>query len=323
MTTRRIFLAAGAATLLAAPHLRAATAWKPTRPIRLIVTYPPGGVTDIAGRISAEGLTQVLGQSVVVENRAGAGGNIGVQAAAQAEPDGYTIMLGTVALFGVNPIMYKNSGVDAVRDFQCLGTVGDNPNVLSVVPSRSKAKTVAELVAEAKARPMIVGSVGNGSSSHLSAVTFMKATGIEATHVPYRGAAPMMTAMLAGEVDFAFDTTATSTPQIRAGAIRPLAVTTAKRTSSLPEVPTLQEAGLKDYEMSIWYGLFARKDMPKEIYDALADATEKMRGPKLTERLQQSFIDPLTIPRAELSSWLTKDATRWQKIATDAGIQAD
>jgi tripartite-type tricarboxylate transporter receptor subunit TctC len=323
MFSRRSALA-GFGTLLAAPALHAQpTGWAPTRPIRLIVTYPPGGVNDIVGRIVAEPLSHELGQPVIVENRAGAGGNIGTQAAAQADADGHTILFGTTAMFGVNPILYKSSGVDAVRDFDCLGTIGEVANVLSAVPSKLRATTVAELIAEAKARPLVYGSVGNGSSSHLSAVVFLKTAGIDATHVPYRGSSPLVAAMLASEVDFGFDTTATSTAHAKSGAIRPLAVTTSRRASALPEVPTLKESGMPDYDLGIWFGLFVSTRTPPEATRRLTEALEKTRTPQTEQRLKTAYVEPLYIPRDQVTNWVKASAARWQDIARDAHIAVD
>ncbi|WP_240757149.1 Bug family tripartite tricarboxylate transporter substrate binding protein [Roseicella aquatilis] len=322
MTTRRAAVTV-MGTLLAAPALRAQPGWNPTRPVRLIVTYPPGGVNDIVGRIVAEPLGRELGQPVVVENRAGAGGNIGTLAAAQAEPDGHTILLGTTALFGVNPILYANSGVDAVRDFVPLGTIAEVANILSVIPRRTQARTVDELVADAKRRPLVYGSVGNGSSSHFSAVVFLKAAGIEATHVPYRGSSPLVAAMLAGEVDFGFDTAATSTTHIQSGAFRALAVTTARRTSALPDVPTMQEAGIAGYDLGIWLGLFAPARTPTPIVARLQAAMDRIRMEQTAERLRGAFVDPLQIPRDDLPSWVATESARWQQIAREARITAD
>ncbi|PHK95394.1 hypothetical protein CR162_07840 [Pseudoroseomonas rhizosphaerae] len=325
MTTRRLALAA-LGGLTAPGLLRAQTAgmaWKPSRPVRLIVTYPPGGVNDIVGRIVAEPLGAALGQPVVVENRAGAGGNIGTVAASQAEPDGHTILFGTTAMFGVNPVLYRDSGVNAAEDFRCLGTIGEVANVLSAVPRRSQARTVQELVAEARQRPLVYGSVGNGSSSHLSAVVFLKSAGIEATHVPYRGSSPLVAAMLAGEVDFGFDTAATSTAHIRAGALRPLGVTTTRRASALPEVPTMQEAGLKDYDLGIWFGLFVSARTPAHVVEGLQQAMLSTRTPQIAERLQRAYVDPLAIPAGQLDAWVKEGSRRWQAIAREAGIRAD
>lgn len=326
MTTRRTTLAALGGVLLAPRLLHAqpnGSVWKPNRPVRLIVTYPPGGVNDIVGRIVAEPLGAELGQPVVVENRAGAGGNIGTLAAAQAEPDGHTILFGTTAMFGVNPILYRDSGVNAAEDFLCLGTIGEVANVLSVVPRRSQARTVRDLIAEAQQRPLVYGSVGNGSSSHLSAVVFLKSAGIQATHVPYRGSSPLVAAMLASEVDFGFDTTATSTSHIRSGSLRPLGVTTTRRASALPDVPTMQEAGLKDYSLGIWFGLFVPVRTPPAIVASLQQALLRTRTAQTTERLQKAFVDPLAVPTEKLQGWVKADSRRWQGIAREAGIQAD
>ncbi|MFC3127443.1 Bug family tripartite tricarboxylate transporter substrate binding protein [Pseudoroseomonas globiformis] len=323
ITRRTAMLASGG--LMAPGLLRAqrAAGWKPDRPLRLIVTYPPGGVNDIVGRIVAEPFGAALGQSLVVENRAGAGGNIGTLAAAQADPDGHTILFGTTAMFGVNPVLYSNSGVDAARDFVCLGSIGEVANVVSAVPRRSQARNVAELAAEAERRPLVYGSVGNGSSSHLSAVVFLKMLGIQATHVPYRGSSPLVAAMLAGEVDFGFDTTATSTAHARAGALRPLGVTTARRASALPDVPTLQEAGLPGYELGIWFGFFVPARTPDAIVATLRQALMRTRTAQTTARLQGAFVEPLAIPAETLPAWIAAESSRWQQIARDAGIRAD
>ncbi|MEI6158214.1 MAG: tripartite tricarboxylate transporter substrate binding protein [Roseococcus sp.] len=322
-TTRRLALA-GLGTLLAAPSLRAQP-WQATRPLRIIVTYPPGGVNDIVGRIIAEPLSRELGQPVLIESRAGAGGNIGTVVAAQAEPDGYTILFGTTALFGVNPILYAAaSGVDAVRDFTSLGTIGEVANILSVVPGRVQATNMAAFIAEAKARPLIFGSVGNGSSSHLSAALFLSMTGIEATHVPYRGSSPLVAAMLAREVDFGFDTTATSTAQIRAGSLRALAVTTTTRASALPDVPTMQEAGLAGYDLGIWFNLGVPRRTPAPVVARLAEALERARNqPQTHERLRTAFVEPLALPLPENEAFIAASAARWQAIARAARVSID
>ena len=313
---------AGLGTLLAAPAVRA-QGWQPTRPVRMIVTYPPGGVNDIVGRIVAEPLSRELGQPVVIENRAGAGGNIGTVAAAQAEADGTTILLGTTALFGVNPILYASSGVDATRDFTSLGTIGEAANVLSVMPGRVQATDMAAFIAEAKRRPLTYGSVGNGSSSHMSAVLFLRMAGIEATHVPYRGSSPLVAAMLAKDVDFGFDTTATSTAHVRSGAFRALAVTTVRRPSALPEVPTMQEAGLAGYDMGIWFNLAVPRRTPPAIVARLAEALARTRTPESAARLRAAFVEPLAVPRAEDDAFVAASAARWQAIAREARIAAD
>lgn len=300
-----------------------AVAWRPIRPLRVIVPYPPGGVTDIVGRIGAEVLGAVFGQTVVVENRPGAGGNIGMAAAAREVPDGHCLLLGTAAMFGVNPVIYTNQPFDALADFAAAGVLGEVANVLSVAPARTNARTVSELVAEAKRRPMIFGSAGNGSFSHLSAITFMKATGIEATHVPYRGGAPLAMAMLAAELDFAFDTTTTSAANAQSGAIRALAVTSALRNLSLPEVPTLTEAGVAGDVLRSWMGFFVPAATPAPVLTGLRAAMERTDTPAAREKLQRAYVDPFFLPAAELQDWWLQDSRHWQSIVRKAGIRAD
>ncbi len=313
---------AGLGTILAAPALRAQT-WAPTRPVRIVVTYPPGGVNDIVARIVAEPLSRELGQPVVVENRAGAGGNIGTQHVAQSDADGYSILLGTTALFGVNPIVYASSGVDAVRDFTSVGMLGEVANVLSVIPGKVQATTLQAFIEEAKRRPMVFGSVGNGSSSHLSAAVFMKMAGIEATHVPYRGSSPLVAAMLAKDVDFGFDTTATSTAHIRSGAFRALAVTTTRRATALPDVPTMQEAGLAGYDLGIWFNLAVARRTPAPVVARLREAVAATATPQTADRLRTAFVEPIAVPAAENDAWIAASAGRWQAIAREMRLTAD
>jgi tripartite-type tricarboxylate transporter receptor subunit TctC len=316
-------LAAGLAAGMPGRGRAQETGWRPDRPLRVIVTFPPGGVMDICGRLGAELLGRALDQPVVVENRAGAGGNVGALAAAQAAPDGYTILLGSPAILGVNPVLYPRSGVDAARDFVPLGTIGEVANILSVVPRRVQATSVAELIAEAKRRPLLFGSVGNGSSSHLAGATFLRMAGIEATHVPYRGSAPLVTAMLAGEVDFGFDTTATSTPHIRSGAFRALAASTTRRASALPEVPTFAEAGLPGYDVGLWTGLFVHKATPAPVVAALRQAMAKGRTPEYEEKLRRAYVDPLLVPEEELVRWTAESAARWNAVSRELKLEAD
>jgi tripartite-type tricarboxylate transporter receptor subunit TctC len=320
MHTRRATLGAAAA-LLAAPALGQAAF--PDRPLRLVVSYPPGGVTDIVGRIVAEPLGQRLGQPVIVENRAGAGGNIGAQAASAADPDGYTLLVGTAAMYGVNPLLYAKSGVDLQRDFLPLGTINDMANVLSVNPKRLDVGSVAELVARGKTGGLIYASVGNGSSSHLCAALLQRMAGFEATHVPYRGSAPAVAALLAAEVDFLFDTTATSTQQIRAGTFRGLGVSTATRASALPEVPTIAEAGIPGYAVSVWNTLLVPRRAPEPVVARLRQAFAEAMDAATQARLRSAYVDPLLVPPAELDAWLDREQSTWLRMARDAGVTVD
>ena len=322
---RRALAASGAVLAWPAFTARAADAptWRPTRPVRVIVPYPPGGVTDIVGRIGAEALGQALGQAVVVENRPGAGGNIGMAAAVREAPDGHCLLLGTAAMFGVNPVIHPNQPFDPLADFAGAGMLGEVANVLSVPPGRTRARSVAELVAEAKRRPMVFGSAGNGSFSHLSAATFTRTMGVEATHVPYRGGAPLAAAMLAGEVDFAFDTTTTSAANAQSGAIRALAVSTARRAPSLPDVPTLAEAGVAGDVLRSWMGFFVPAATPAPVLAGLRAAMGRTDGPATHEKLRRAFVDPFNLPTAELDGWWRQDSRHWQGVARGAGVRPD
>lgn len=311
-------------SLLAAPTTLRAQGSFPNRPLRLVCTYPPAGVTDIVSRLMAEPLGRILGQPVVVENRAGAGGQIGAMAVHQADADGYTLMLGTAAMFGVNPVLYASQGLVPERDFAHLGMVGVTPNVLSVNAKKNTIQSVAELVAAGKRGTLTMGSVGNGSSSHLSGVLFLKKAGFEATHVPYRGSSPTVAALLAGDVDFIFDTTASSTTQVRAGNFRGLAVTTAQRSFALPEVPTLQEAGVADYDLGPWVGLHCSAKVPEPIVTRLrAAVSEAMAIPATLQKLRDAYVEPYSVPEAQLGKAIHDSAAAWSQLARDANLRAD
>jgi len=323
MLSRRSALVLSAG-LLAAPAVHAQGAF-PNKPLRIIVPYPPGGVTDIMGRLAAEAMARHLGQPVVVENRAGAGGNIGAMASAQAEPDGYTLFLGTMATQGVNPILYPDPRFDPRKAFVGVGMMADMPNVMSCLPRRYNPASAREAIARAKAEPgkMTFGSVGNGSSAHLSLVMLEKLAGVDFVHVPYRGSAPAVAALLAGDLDLLFDASATSAPHILQGSIKGLAVTMDRRIGSLPNTPTLQEEGVAGYHLSVWNGVFTQSRVPAPILARLQDAFNKAMDAAMLERLKANHTEPLLIPTAELQPWLDRDAQRWGQVARDSGIKID
>jgi tripartite-type tricarboxylate transporter receptor subunit TctC len=323
MFTRRSALALSAG-LLAAPAVHAQGAF-PNKPLRIIVPYPPGGVTDIMGRLAAEAMARHLGQTIVVENRAGAGGNIGAMAAAQAEPDGYTLFLGTMATQGVNPILYPDPRFDPRKAFVGVGMMADMPNVMSCLPRRYNPANAREAIARAKAEPgkMTFGTVGNGSSAHLSLVMLEKLAGLDFVHVPYRGSAPAVAAMLAGDLDLLFDASATSAPHILQGSMKGLAITMDRRIGSLPNTPTLQEEGVAGYHLSVWNGVFTQSRVPAPILARLQDAFNKAMDAAMLERLKANHTEPLLIPTAELQPWLDRDAQRWGQVARDSGIKID
>ncbi|MCA3364378.1 MAG: tripartite tricarboxylate transporter substrate binding protein [Roseomonas sp.] len=321
--TRRSALALSAG-ILAAPAVHAQGAF-PNKPLRIIVPYPPGGVTDIMGRLAAEAMARHLGQTIVVENRAGAGGNIGAMAAAQAEPDGYTLFLGTMATQGVNPILYPDPRFDPRKAFVGVGMMADMPNVMSCLPRRYNPASAREAIVRAKAEPgkMTFGTVGNGSSAHLSLVMLEKLAGVDFVHVPYRGSAPAVAALLAGDLDLLFDASATSAPHILQGSIKGLAVTMDRRIGSLPNTPTLQEEGVAGYHLSVWNGVFTQSRVPAPILARLQDAFNKAMDAAMLERLKANHTEPLLIPTAELQPWLDRDAQRWGQVARDSGIRID
>lgn len=315
---------AGIAGLLAVPRARAQGAF-PNRALRIIVPYPPGGSTDIIGRLAAEAMGRHLGQPIVVENRPGAGGNIGALAAAQAEPDGYTLFLGTMATHGVNPVIYPDARLDPVRDFAGVGLMADQPNVLSVNPRRLNVRTVTEVLAMARQRPgtLTCGSVGNGSSAHLSLALLQHMTGLEFVHVPYRGSSPAVAAMLAGDLDLLFDASITSAAHVRSGAFRALAITMNRRLAALAEVPTLDEAGVPGYHLSVWNGVFTQSRVPAPILARLQQAFEASMDAAMLERLRANSVEPLIVPSAELPRWLAEDQARWMRLARETGIRPD
>ncbi|MBR0670806.1 Bug family tripartite tricarboxylate transporter substrate binding protein [Neoroseomonas soli] len=321
--TRRGALTA-AATMLAAPAVQAQGTF-PNKPVRMIVPYPPGGVTDIMGRLAAEAMSRQLGQPIVVENRAGAGGNIGAKAAALAEPDGYTLLLGTSATQGVNPVLYPDPAFDPRRDLTGIGVMADMPNLLVCNPRRWNPSSAAEAIARCKAEPgkVLFGSVGNGSSSHLSQAMLTKMAGIEVVHVPYRGSSPAVAAMIAGDLDLLFDASATSTPHVRGGSVKALAVTMRQRFSLLPDVPTLDEQGVRGYHLSVWNGVLTQSRVPAPVLARLRQAFERAMDDAMRERLKANFTEPMSIPTAGLQSWLAEDAELWGRVARDSGIRAD
>jgi tripartite-type tricarboxylate transporter receptor subunit TctC len=323
MLTRRAALALSAG-MLAAPAVHAQGAF-PNKPMRIIVPYPPGGVTDIMGRLIAEPMGRQLGHPIVVENRAGAGGNIGAMAAAQAEPDGYTLFLGTMATQGVNPILYPDPRFDPRKAFVGVGMMADMPNVMTCLPRRYNPANAREAIARAKVEKgkMMFGTVGNGSSAHLSLVMLEKLAGVDFVHVPYRGSAPAIAALLAGDLDLLFDASATSAPHILQGSIKGLAVTMDRRIASLPNTHTLKEEGVAGYHLSVWNGVFTQSRVPAPILARLQDAFNKAMDAAMLDKLKANHTEPLRIPSKELQTWLDRDAERWGQVARDSGIKID
>jgi tripartite-type tricarboxylate transporter receptor subunit TctC len=296
----------------------------PLRPIRMIVAYPPGGGTDQVGRVMAEQLTQTLGQQVVVDNRGGATGNIGTELAARAAPDGYTLLMGNVAPNAVNVSLFKKLGFDPVKDFSPVSLVAITPNILVAHPSLP-VKTTKELIALAKAKPGALNfpSAGVGSSSHLAGELLKSLAGISMVHVPFKGGGPALVATIAGEVQIMFATMPAAMPHVKSGKVRPVAVTTTKRSQAMPELPTIAESGVKGYDAATWYGLFAPARTPKAIIDRLHGDTVKILAGPTRQRLETQGFEPDGGTPAAFAAYIQSEISKWAKVIRDAGIPAE
>ena len=312
---------AGALLLLAAP-LSMAHAW-PARPIRLVVPFPPGGLIDNMARLVGSRLSQELGQPVVIDNKPGAGGNVGAAEVARAPADGYTLLMASPALT-ISPAIYKNLPYQPSQ-LAPVALLGRVPNVLLVNPASGIGK-VQDLVGRAKAKPgqLNYASNGNGTSLHLSAELFKRRSETFITHVPYRGAAAAITALLSGEVDMMFDNLPSAIGQIQAGKLRALAVTTAQRSTALPDVPTLAEAGMEGFNVSAWFGVAAPAGLPAPVATRLADALQKVvQQPEVAAAMQRQGADPAFMDAASAAAALNTDAAQWKQVAAFAKIQLD
>lgn len=297
----------------------------PAKPIRLIVGFAPGGGTDVLARALAQQLTESLGQTMAVDNRTGAGGMISAELTAKAPPDGYTLLVGSAAAFAINPNLMSKLSYDPVRDFAPVGMFATLSYAVDVHPSLP-VKSIRELVALAKAKPgqLNYGSAGTGASTHLAIEQFLLAANVRMTHVPYKGNTPAMTALMSGEVAMVFDPVLTSLPQIKAGRIRALAVTTAKRSALLPEVPTVAEAGLPGFEAGNWFGVFAPAGTPAAVVDRLNGAINAaMTSPQMKDRLLSQGADPLSGTPQQLADLVKSELAKYAKIVKAANIRIE
>jgi len=328
MHRRNLILAlclAGATTLAPGAAGIAHAQDYPAKPIRLIVPFPPGGTTDIVGRLVADKLGAELGQTVVVENRAGAGGSIGSGAIASAAADGYTLGLATVSTHGINPAIYKSLPFDAQKDFAPITNLAAVPNVMSVHPS-VPAQDIQAFVALAGKEPgkVTYASAGNGSVSHMMGELFKMASGTDLLHVPYRGVGPALNDTLAGQVDVLFDNLPSSLPHIQAGKLRALAVAAPARVASLPDVPTFAEAGLAEVNDSSWFGLVAPAGIPDSVKDKVHKAAvAALADPAVKERLNQLGAEPVGNTPDEFARQIADTIERNAAIAKKANISID
>ena len=312
----------GATLLAAVAHSAFAQAW-PTQPVRIVVPYPAGGAVDFLARQYAAKLSVELRQTVLVDNRAGAGGLIGADYVAKARPDGYTLVLGTNSSHAIAPSVVKKMPYDPVNDFAPVSLLAVTPYVVVVNPE-VPAKTLAELIALAKSKPdtLAFGSAGSGTTPHLAGELFSTMTGVKMRHIPYKGSGPMVNDLLGGQIQLAFDNSAMS--QIKAGKLRALSVTSSHRLPSLPDVPTPAEAGLPGYEVLGWFGLYAPKGTPNDIVALLARETRKiMAMPDLVERITGFGLTARPIAQAEFNAFLLSDTAKWANVVKDANVQSE
>lgn len=296
----------------------------PNKPIRLIVPYAAGTAADALGRVVGDRLSQLLGQQVVVDNRPGAGGNIAVEAAAKAPNDGYTLLLGAVDMAS-NPSLYRKVNYDPIKDFVPVSTVARIPGLL-VVPANSPAKTVPELAALAKAKPgtLNFASGGNGTQAHFAGTMFGQLAGVDVVHVPFRGAADMVSSLLSDQTAFAFPTFITVYPLVQAGKLRALAVTSAARNPRLPQVPTMKEAMPPGFELNAWFGILAPAGTPPAIVSRLnAEIVKALGDPAMRERMEADGTTVFTGSSAEFAALLKSEVERWSDIVAKTGIRVD
>jgi tripartite-type tricarboxylate transporter receptor subunit TctC len=311
------------ALALLAGHVQAQDAW-PAKPIPMILPFPPGGGTDLLGRLIADRLAAALGQPVVTENRGGAGGNVGAEAAARSAPDGYTIVLVAPSL-AISPTLYSKLNYDPIKDFAPIALVAQVPNVMITHPS-VPATTLAEFIAYARANPgkLNFGSGGLGTSNHLAGELFNLRTGAGLIHVPYKGVNLAMNGVLAGEVHLVFIGVPVPAPHIKAGRLRALAVLARERSPLIPEVPTAAEAGLADFDVTTWYGILAPAGTPRPIIQRLnGELTNMMQAPEIKERLGALGTDPLTSTPEEFGAYIKQEIAKWGDVIRKAGLHAE
>lgn len=297
----------------------------PAKPIKLVIPFPPGGPLDLAGRAIGQKLQEAWGQPVVVENRPGAGGNIGADAVAKSAPDGYTLVMGALSTHAVNPHLFAKMPYDALKDFAPITLVAVTPNVLVVNPALP-ANNVQELIALARASPgkLSFASGSNGSAGHLAGELFKTLAGIDIVHVPYKGGAPAMQDLLGGQVQFMFDNLANSMAQMKAGKLKAFAVTTAKRSALAPELPTMAEAGVTGFDISTWYGIMAPAKTPPDIVRKLNAEIVKILGSEdMREKLKVQGAEPAPTSPEEFAAFIRTEWTKYAKIVKDSGAKVD
>ena len=322
LNRRRVIQAIGLAVAMSGGAAMA-QAW-PAKPISLIVPFPPGGTTDVLARALADKLTLSLGQTVIVESKPGAGATIGADYVAKAKPDGYTLLVGAVH-HTIASSVYKKLPYDFQKDLAPITTIALVPNVL-VVNANTPAKNVAELVALAKAKPgqYNYGSNGNGTAQHLIGTQFQNLTGTDIVHVPYKGSGPLATDLLGGQINMSFDTVTPVLQHIKSGKLRALGVTTAKRSSALPEVPTMEEAGLKGFDIGTWFGVLAPVATPKDVLARLsAEMVKVIQSPDFRKRMEEIGAEPIGNSAEQMAQQIRGETEKFAKLVKEAKVTID
>ena len=322
-TRRSLALAATCLAALSALPAAAQDKW-PAKPITYIVPFPAGGTTDVLARLIAQKLGPALGTTIVVDNKGGAGGSVGSEIAARATPDGYTILGGTISSHAINVGLYPKLGYDPVKSFEPITLIGTNPTVL-VVNQASPYKTLQDVIAAGKAKkPLTSASAGSGTSQHLSLELLKAKAGIDITHIPYKGSAPAIQDVMAGQVDMMFDTTVVAGPHIESGKLRALAVTSAKRVPSLPNVPTVAESGVPGYEVVSWQAIFAPAGTPRPIVERLHTEIGKiLREPDMQERLGKLGMQGADMTIDQIAAFQKAEVAKWAQVIKSANIKLE
>ncbi len=325
MTGRRATLSLAATLAISTPHAAAAADAYPARPIRFVVAFPPGGGTDIIARSIAQKLSDRLAQQVVVDNRPGAGGNIGTDIVAKAAPDGYTMLMGSAGPLAINASLFASMPFDPVRDLAPVTLAASTPNVLVVHPSLH-ASTVKELIALARAHPggINFASSGHGTPAHLAGELFNSMAGVKLVHVPYKGAAPALADLLGGQVQLMFSTMPPALPHVKDGKLRALAVTSAKRSPAAPDLPTVDEIALPGFEANTWHGVVVPAGTPSDIVGRLnRDIVAILHQPDVVERLSAQGAEPVGSTPEEFAAYIRSETVKWAKVVRESGAKAD
>jgi tripartite-type tricarboxylate transporter receptor subunit TctC len=295
----------------------------PNKPVKILVPQTPGGASDTLARIIAQKLSEKWGQPVVVDNRAGAGGNVGMEVVATSPADGYTLLMSYVGTHAINGALYKKLAFDPEKDFAPVATIATLPFVV-VTKGDSKIKSIPDLVAAAKTRQLTYGSAGNGSVNHLLGEMFNSAAGVKLVHVPYRGAAPALQDLMGGQIDLVFTSLPSVAGAIKQGNLHPLAVTSAKRASSFSNIPTIAEAGFKDFDVNPWFGLFAPAKVPPQVVRKInADVNELLKSKDVIEKLAAQGAEPYITDPQQFSNVLKADIVKWGQVVKASGASVD